>query len=41
VLDAMGMEVMRSMNAGMDASQRAIWKGLYEDWVRFGKWDGS
>lgn len=40
VLDVMGTEVMRGMNAKMDASQRAIWKGLYGDWVRFGRWDG-
>ena len=40
VLDAMGKEVMRAMNAKMSSSQKAIFKALYEDYVRFGKWDG-
>lgn len=39
-LDAMGKEVMRGMNAKMDASQRAIFKSLYEDYTRFGRWNG-
>jgi Urb2/Npa2 family len=40
VLDVMGREVMRGMNAKMDASRRAIFKGLYEDWMKFGRWNG-
>lgn len=40
VLDVMGREVMRGMNAKMDASQKAIWRGLYEDYGRFGRWNG-
>ncbi|RMZ78086.1 hypothetical protein DV737_g4005, partial [Chaetothyriales sp. CBS 132003] len=32
VLDAMGRDVMRAMNAAMDASSRAIFKSLYDDW---------
>lgn len=40
VLDVMGREVMRCMNAKMDASRRAIFKGLYEDWMKFGRWNG-
>ena len=41
VLDAMSRDVMRGMNAAMDPSSRAIFKGLYDDWTRFGKWDKS
>ncbi|RMZ88143.1 hypothetical protein DV736_g4632, partial [Chaetothyriales sp. CBS 134916] len=41
VLDAMGRDVMRAMNAAMDPSSRAIFKTLYDDWVRHGKWDNS
>ncbi len=40
VLDVMGREVMRGMNRKMGASERAVWKGLYEDWTRWGRWDG-
>lgn len=41
LLDAMGRDVMRAMNAAMDPSSRAIFKTLYDDWVRYGKWDKS
>ncbi len=40
VLNVMGREVTRGMNAKMDASQRAIFKGLYADYTRFGRWNG-
>jgi nucleolar pre-ribosomal-associated protein 2 len=40
-LDAMDRDLMRAMNAGMDPSSRAIFKNLYEEWTRFGKWDKS
>ena len=39
VLSATDIEVMRSVNAGMNESQRAIWKDLYGDWKRYGKWN--
>ena len=38
VFDVMGMESMRTLNAAVDASGRAIFKGLYDDYRRFGKW---
>lgn len=41
VIDSMDRELLRAVNAGMDPSSRAIFKGLYEDWTRFGKWDRS
>jgi nucleolar pre-ribosomal-associated protein 2 len=41
ILDAMSRELMRSMNADMDPSSRALFRGLYDDWVRYGKWDKS
>ena len=40
-LDAIDRDLMRAMNAGMDPSSRAIFKNLYDDWTRFGKWDKS
>lgn len=39
VLDVMSRTTMRAMNAAMDSSSRAIFKGLYDDYMRFGKWD--
>ncbi|KAF2137524.1 uncharacterized protein K452DRAFT_361875 [Aplosporella prunicola CBS 121167] len=39
--DVVGIEALRAMNAGMDASARAIWRGVYSDWKKFGKWDGG
>lgn len=39
VLDAMPRDLMRGMNAAMDSSSRAIFKGLYEDYQRFGRWN--
>lgn len=41
VMDAMDRDIMRALNAGMDASSRAIFKSLYDDWSRYGKWDKS
>ena len=39
ILDVMSRELMRAMNAAMDSSSRAIFKGLYDDYTRFGKWN--
>jgi hypothetical protein len=39
VLDAMDREVMRGMNGSMDSSGRAIFKSLYDEYQRFGRWD--
>ncbi|KAF9884152.1 hypothetical protein FE257_002273 [Aspergillus nanangensis] len=39
VLDVMSRETMRALNAGLDVSGRAVFKGLYDDYVRFGKWN--
>ncbi|EAW07511.1 ribosome biogenesis protein URB2 [Aspergillus clavatus NRRL 1] len=39
VLDVMSRDTMRAMNAGLDMSGRAIFKGLYDDYVKFGKWN--
>ena len=41
ILDVMSRDVMRAMNAAMDSSSRAIFKALYDDYRRFGKWDKS
>ncbi|KAL8745984.1 MAG: hypothetical protein Q9190_001949 [Brigantiaea leucoxantha] len=34
MLEVVPMEVLRTMNAGMDAAGRGIWKGLWEEWRR-------
>jgi nucleolar pre-ribosomal-associated protein 2 len=41
VLDVIPRDLMRGMNAAMDSSSRAIFKGLYEDYQRFGRWNQS
>lgn len=38
ILDVMSRDTMRAMNASMDSSGRAVFKGLYDDYVRFGRW---
>lgn len=38
-LDVMSKESMRALNAGLDASARAVFKALYDDYVKFGKWN--
>jgi hypothetical protein len=39
VLDVMDRETMKGMNGAMDSNGRAVWKGLFQDWERFGRWD--
>lgn len=39
VLDVMSRETMRALNAGLDVSGRAVFKGLYDDYMKFGKWN--
>ncbi|KAL4943578.1 hypothetical protein BDV06DRAFT_189661 [Aspergillus oleicola] len=39
VLDVMSRDTMRAMNAGLDISGRAMFKGLYDDYMKFGKWN--
>lgn len=39
VCNAMDMEVMKGMNSAMNESQRAVWKDLYGEWRRWGKWN--
>ncbi|MCJ1281447.1 hypothetical protein MMC26_000766, partial [Xylographa opegraphella] len=41
VLDAMGPEVMRTVNAALEVGGRAIFKVVYEDYRRFGRWKGG
>ncbi|ETI20067.1 hypothetical protein G647_08101 [Cladophialophora carrionii CBS 160.54] len=41
VLDAIDRDMLRAMNAGMDPSTRAVFKNLYDDYHRYGKWDKS
>ncbi|KAL2436212.1 hypothetical protein ABEF95_005633 [Exophiala dermatitidis] len=41
VMGAMERDLLRALNAALDPSGRAIFKGLYDDWTRYGKWDKS
>ena len=34
-------EMMRTMNAAMDSDSRSIFKSLYDDYRRFGRWKGG
>ena len=39
VLDVMSKDTMRALNTWLDVSGRAVFKGLYDDYVKFGKWN--
>ena len=41
ILDVMSQDVMRTINAAMDSSSRSIFKALYEDYRRSGRWGGG
>lgn len=41
VFDAMSQDVMRTVNAALDSAGRAIFKVLYDDYRRFGRWHGA
>ena len=34
-------DIMQTMNAAMDSSSRSVFKALYDDYRRFGKWNGN
>ncbi|KAJ5161627.1 hypothetical protein N7492_007019 [Penicillium capsulatum] len=38
-LDVMSKESLRALNAALDVSGRAVFKSLYDDYVKFGKWN--
>lgn len=40
VFDAMNQEIMRTINSALDSSGRSIFKVLYDDYRRFGRWQG-
>lgn len=39
VLDVMSRDTMRALNSALDISGRAMFKTLYDDYMRFGKWN--
>ncbi|KAL4879402.1 Urb2/Npa2 family-domain-containing protein [Aspergillus karnatakaensis] len=39
VLDVMSRDTMRALNAGLDISGRALFKTLYDDYMKFGRWN--
>ncbi|KAI5289210.1 hypothetical protein KEM54_004231 [Ascosphaera aggregata] len=39
ILNVMNQEGLRGLNASMDGSTRAVFRGLYDDYKRFGRWD--
>lgn len=41
VLAVMSPDVMRTMNAAMASSSRSVFKALYDDYRRFGRWKGD
>lgn len=41
ILDVMSQDVMRTINAAMDSSSQSIFKALYEDYRRSGRWGGG
>ena len=41
VFDAMGQDVQKTLNESLDVQTRVMFKALYDDWKRFGKWEGS
>lgn len=41
VMDVMSAEVKRTVNARLDASGRSIFKRLYEEWRKEGRWKGG
>ena len=41
VFDAMGQDVLRGLNEGLDGQTRVMFKSAYDDWKRFGKWKGN
>ncbi|KAI5294501.1 hypothetical protein KEM52_003864 [Ascosphaera acerosa] len=38
ILDVMSQDGLKGMNASMDAPTRAMFRGLYEDYKRYGRW---
>lgn len=44
VIEAMEVQspdAVKALSAGMNNSERAVLRSVYEDWKRFGKWDGA
>ena len=41
VLDAMTQEILRTVNSALSSSGRAIFKMLYDDYRKFGSWNGA
>ena len=41
VLGAIGPDMMRTMNAAMDSSSRSVFKALYDEYRKVGKWKGE
>ena len=41
MFNAMSVEIQRTANASLDEQGRAIFKAVYDDYVKFGKWEGA
>lgn len=41
VFDAMGQDVLKTVNAALDTQSRPIFKATYDDYRRFGRWQDS
>ncbi|OQO09942.1 hypothetical protein B0A48_04297 [Cryoendolithus antarcticus] len=40
-MESRGPEQKDALSAGMNASERAVFTGVYQEWKRVGKWDGA
>ena len=38
IFDIIGSDVLRTVSAALDGQGRVLFRGLYEDWGKFGKW---
>ena len=41
IFDAMSQDLMRTLDSALDAPGRAIFKMVYDDYRRFGRWNGA
>ncbi|MCJ1356275.1 MAG: hypothetical protein MMC33_006269 [Icmadophila ericetorum] len=41
IFDAMGQDIIKTVNSALDVQSRPIFKVTYDDYRRFGRWEGS
>lgn len=40
-MEVQSADAVKVLSAAMNNSERAVLRGVYEDWKRFAKWDGA